>query len=121
MVKNIGPQLARVPGIAGATVLGNGEVVLILNPLLLVNRVEAANAANLASGATPVPTQAEHLATVPVVMVVDNSLTVRKSPGVCWHVKGMVYGGHQWCGCAAADYGCNSRCDACGYATYGWF
>lgn len=81
VVKNIGPQLARVPGIAGATVLGNGEVVLILNPLLLVNRVEAANAANLASGATPVPTQAEHLATVPVVMVVDDSLTVRKISG----------------------------------------
>jgi chemosensory pili system protein ChpA (sensor histidine kinase/response regulator) len=81
VVKNIGPQLARVPGIAGATVLGNGEVVLILNPLLLVNRVEAVTALNLAAGATPVQTQAEHLAMVPVVMVVDDSLTVRKISG----------------------------------------
>ena len=33
VIKNIGPQLARLPGIAGATVLGNGEIVLILNPV----------------------------------------------------------------------------------------
>jgi CheY-like chemotaxis protein len=35
VIKNIGPQLARMPGIAGATVLGSGEIVLILNPVLL--------------------------------------------------------------------------------------
>jgi hypothetical protein len=33
VVKNIGPQLARVIGVDGATVLGNGQVVLILNPI----------------------------------------------------------------------------------------
>jgi len=33
VIKNLGPQLARVPGIAGATVLGTGDIVLILNPL----------------------------------------------------------------------------------------
>ena len=38
VVKNIGPQLARVPGIAGATVLGNGEIVLIINPVQLAQR-----------------------------------------------------------------------------------
>ena len=38
MVKNIGAQLARVVGIAGATVLGDGEVVLILNPVALASR-----------------------------------------------------------------------------------
>src|SRR6185503_5301866 len=30
VVKNIGSQLARVPGISGATVLGTGEIVLII-------------------------------------------------------------------------------------------
>ncbi len=75
VVKNIGPQLARVSGIAGATVLGNGQVVLILNPVQLALR------------------QGEHTetATAPivemdavrskVVMVVDDSLTVRKITG----------------------------------------
>ena len=38
VVKNIGPQLARVSGIAGATVLGNGEIVLIINPVQLAKR-----------------------------------------------------------------------------------
>ncbi len=38
VVKSIGPQLARIPGIAGATVLGSGQVVLIMNPVKLVFR-----------------------------------------------------------------------------------
>jgi len=32
VIKNLGRQLARVGGVAGATVLGDGRVVLILNP-----------------------------------------------------------------------------------------
>ncbi len=35
VVKNVGIQLARLPGIAGATVQANGKVVLILNPFPL--------------------------------------------------------------------------------------
>jgi len=81
VVKNIGPQLARVPGVAGATVLGNGDIVLILNPLLLVSRVEAASQLPQASGPTPAQLQTDRLAMVPVVMVVDDSLTVRKISG----------------------------------------
>ena len=38
VVKNIGPQLARVSGISGATVLGTGEIVLIINPVQLAQR-----------------------------------------------------------------------------------
>src|SRR5258708_26437646 len=38
VVKTIGPQLARLAGIAGATVMGNGEGVLILNPVQLGHR-----------------------------------------------------------------------------------
>ena len=80
VVKNIGPQLARVSGIAGATVLGSGEIVLIINPVQLAQRVSAAAFADaaqerlvpgLASGAKAV-------AGPPLVMVVDDSLTVRK-------------------------------------------
>ncbi len=71
VVKNIGPQLAHLPGIAGATVLGNGSVVLILNPVLLAQRISGIRKAAKATAAEPV-----HSA--PVVMVVDDSLTVRK-------------------------------------------
>jgi chemosensory pili system protein ChpA (sensor histidine kinase/response regulator) len=38
VVKNIGPQLARVPGVAGATVLADGRIALIVNPVQLAQR-----------------------------------------------------------------------------------
>ena len=80
VVKNIGPQLARVVGIAGATVLGDGQVVLILNPIALSVRASAAvqQAQNAAAEPAPEATLITHL---PTVMVVDDSLTVRKITG----------------------------------------
>jgi len=69
VVKNIGPQLARMPGIAGATVMGNGAVVLILNPLQMKQRIAAT--ARKVQETVPLHVQ-------PLVMVVDDSLTVRK-------------------------------------------
>jgi chemosensory pili system protein ChpA (sensor histidine kinase/response regulator) len=35
VVKNLGPQLSRLPGLAGMTVLASGAVVLIYNPVAL--------------------------------------------------------------------------------------
>ena len=81
VVKNIGPQLARVSGVSGATVLGTGEIVLIINPVQLVGRDDLPRpdpdtdgrtaGGAMAAVAAPVQTQ-------PVVMIVDDSLTVRK-------------------------------------------
>ena len=71
VVKNIGPQLSRLPGIAGATVLGNGRVVLILNPIALEQRTSAAYRVSRTVAAETIQAQ-------PLVMVVDDSLTVRK-------------------------------------------
>ncbi len=67
MVKNAGPQLAQLPAVAGAIVQGNGVVTLILNPAQLAQRIAAA-----------VPAAAEQPTVKPLVMVVDDSLTVRK-------------------------------------------
>jgi len=97
VVKQIGPQLARLPGVAGATVLGNGQVVLILNPVQLVFRETATFAIEPQEGVAPAvaPTVLESAAPQaegpiepvaevvaarpnPLVMVVDDSLTVRK-------------------------------------------
>jgi chemosensory pili system protein ChpA (sensor histidine kinase/response regulator) len=72
VVKNIGTQLARVVGIAGATVLGDGRVVLILNPVALASRAAAL------SIQPPVAVPVESITRLPTVMVVDDSLTVRK-------------------------------------------
>ncbi|MDQ3195669.1 MAG: Hpt domain-containing protein [Pseudomonadota bacterium] len=80
VVKNIGPQLARVTGIAGATVLGTGLVVLIINPVQLAQR----DMMHLAIAGRP-PASAANAeiakAVAPLIMVVDDSLTVRKITG----------------------------------------
>ncbi|MBL8380923.1 MAG: Hpt domain-containing protein [Burkholderiales bacterium] len=76
VVKNIGPQLARVTGIAGATVLGNGEIVLILNPVPLALMAASGALARATHGPSPA---ALAMAAPPTVMVVDDSLTVRKA------------------------------------------
>jgi chemosensory pili system protein ChpA (sensor histidine kinase/response regulator) len=85
VVKNIGPQLARMAGVAGATVLGSGDIVLILDPVPLAQRLAAAQtrmpsqSAELAEprgpGAAAAPTAPR---SQPSVMVVDDSLTVRR-------------------------------------------
>jgi chemosensory pili system protein ChpA (sensor histidine kinase/response regulator) len=75
VVKNIGPQLTRVPGISGATVLGDGRVVMIINPVLLAHRDTAPL---VITKGEKLPTPEEKPATAPLIMVVDDSLTVRK-------------------------------------------
>ncbi len=77
VIKNIGPQLARVIGIAGATVLGDGEVVLILNPIALASR----EIRILAQPAAVPAAEAPAAPRLPTVMIVDDSLTVRKITG----------------------------------------
>ena len=109
VVKNLGPQLARLPGLAGMTVLTSGAVALIYNPVALATvygqqaRVMSADKAephilevggagaatdvmarDLSGDAPPVvplmsaqrkavvPTQ------VPMILVVDDSITVRR-------------------------------------------
>jgi chemosensory pili system protein ChpA (sensor histidine kinase/response regulator) len=78
VVKNTGPLLSRIAGITGATVLGSGEIVLILNPVILAGREPIAVPA---SSGVAVPAAEEFAITVPSVMIVDDSLTVRKITG----------------------------------------
>lgn len=88
MVKNIGPQLARLSGIAGATVMGDGRVVLILNPVQLAQRSGIASkvtifmpetGTTISSGIKPAKESGvKSQSTQPLIMVVDDSLTVRK-------------------------------------------
>ncbi len=66
IVKHPGAQLAQVPGLAGAILLGDGSIALIIDPF----RLPA-----LASVAVPT-TQTKR---APLVLVVDDSLTVRRA------------------------------------------
>jgi chemosensory pili system protein ChpA (sensor histidine kinase/response regulator) len=77
VVKNLGPQLARVPGVAGATVLADGSIVLITNPVQLAQHARLTPVkATVAEQAAEAPADVGEVS--PVVMVVDDSLTVRK-------------------------------------------
>ena len=78
VVKNIGPQLARITGVAGATVRGDGRVMLILNPVPLAQRWASQPRSAMERA---VPAEAAELSVAlqaPMVLVVDDSLTVRK-------------------------------------------
>jgi chemosensory pili system protein ChpA (sensor histidine kinase/response regulator) len=84
VVKNLGPQLARLPGLSGMTLLPTGAAVPIYNPVALAawygaaarRRVQQWLAQHvtspLAAAERPVAPQA------PLVLVVDDSLTVRR-------------------------------------------
>ncbi len=76
VVKRIGQQLTLVPGIVGATVLGDGKIMLIINPVQLANRAVLAAGAVHVSAAVEVEAQRQ-----PTVLVVDDSLTMRKVLG----------------------------------------
>ncbi len=86
VVKNLGPQLSRLPGLAGVTLLASGEVALIYNPVALAtlygDDARAATAAALgapsAMAAIPAASDAVAAPQAPLVMVVDDSLTVRR-------------------------------------------
>jgi chemosensory pili system protein ChpA (sensor histidine kinase/response regulator) len=75
VVKPVGPQVASIPGIFGATIMGDGSVVVILDVAPLVRRQSV-----LVHERPPVAPVAEQRR-VPMVMVVDDSVTMRKVTG----------------------------------------
>ncbi|MFY1665536.1 Hpt domain-containing protein [Pseudomonas sp. Pseu.R1] len=89
VVKNLGPQFSGVQGITGATILGDGSVVLILDLFAHIRRHHAQRLALHVSGQAPTPyIEAEHTRPL-LVMVVDDSVTVRKVTGRLLERNGM--------------------------------
>ena len=82
VVKNLGAQLARVPGLAGITLLASGAPALIYNPVALATLYGAEARAAMRDSATVAPQPGQAVAVVvrqaPLVLVVDDSLTVRR-------------------------------------------
>ena len=78
VVKSLGPQFSMVEGVSGATVLGDGSVVIILDMLALIRADVSRGLLNEAAALaqeTYVPPEEVKATTV---MVVDDSVTVRK-------------------------------------------
>ena len=96
VVKNLGPQLSRLPGLTGMSVLASGAVILIYNPVALASvyggqaRALRLTAMASQSGAAAVdgsedpkalkmmPSMMAGVTQVPLIMVVDDSITVRR-------------------------------------------
>ena len=84
VVKNLGPQLSRVPGLAGMTLLPSGNVALIYNPVALATLFgESARAASQAAlldpqKGRPLSASGTPVLAAPLILVVDDSLTVRR-------------------------------------------
>jgi chemosensory pili system protein ChpA (sensor histidine kinase/response regulator) len=82
VIKNLGPQLMQVPGLAGISLLASGDVALIYNPVALANRYGHAAQQRVhdrvAAARQEVVAAASAVPLAPLVMVVDDSLTVRR-------------------------------------------
>jgi chemosensory pili system protein ChpA (sensor histidine kinase/response regulator) len=87
VVKNLGPQLARLPGLAGMTVLASGAVVLIYNPVALTTvygeqarqlSADQAQPEVLEQVGAPAAPDVPAPPQIPLVLVVDDSITVRR-------------------------------------------
>jgi chemosensory pili system protein ChpA (sensor histidine kinase/response regulator) len=81
VVKPVGPQVNSIPGIFGATIMGDGRVVIILDVAPLVRRFDATKLEQAQRGDAAAPVQAVEVRRVPAVMVVDDSITMRKVTG----------------------------------------
>ena len=73
VMKPMGTQLSHVPGMIGASVLGDGAIVLVINAVQLANREVFAVGVSKVADLAPV---VENLRKV--ALVVDDSLTMRK-------------------------------------------
>ncbi|MDO9218684.1 MAG: Hpt domain-containing protein, partial [Lacisediminimonas sp.] len=90
VVKNLGPQLSRLPGLAGMSVLASGAVALIYNPVALAAVYGQQASAWSADRAEPQVLEvsggkgareaalASAARQVPLILVVDDSITVRR-------------------------------------------
>jgi chemosensory pili system protein ChpA (sensor histidine kinase/response regulator) len=87
VVKNLGPQLAQLPGLAGVSVLASGAVALIYNPVALAavfgeqarQMTKRADLAAVQAADSTTPAAAVSVVNlVPLILVVDDSITVRR-------------------------------------------
>ncbi len=74
VIKSVGPQLSEIKGLAGATILGDGRVVLILDIGGLWISDDAIHVVRAHKAAERLEPERSR----PLIMVVDDSLTVRK-------------------------------------------
>ncbi|MDO9436817.1 Hpt domain-containing protein [Hydrogenophaga sp.] len=91
VVKNLGPQLSRLPGLAGMSMLASGAVALIYNPVAMATvygalvpewlagqKQRGVRAHGDGGDASQLAQPVVEVNAVPLVLVVDDSITVRR-------------------------------------------
>lgn len=88
VIKPLGAQLSRLPGLVAVTVLATGSIALIYNPVALANvydsevralmASEPSDAATEGQPALPLGPQQTEAAGKALILVVDDSITVRR-------------------------------------------
>jgi chemosensory pili system protein ChpA (sensor histidine kinase/response regulator) len=87
VIKNLGPQLARLPGLAGMAILVSGAVALIYNPVALASVYGAsiqqykpisADQSTQSAGSAVISGPSSTEQQTPLILVVDDSITVRR-------------------------------------------
>ena len=99
VVKNLGPQMSRLPGLSGMSVLASGAVVLIYNPVALASiygaRAQVWAATNnpglpaSSSASSGEPASDSRSENIPLILVVDDSITVRRVTQRLLHREGF--------------------------------
>ena len=77
IVKPVGPQLHNAPGVSGATVLGDGRVVIVLELAALVRKITSQAQKQMEAQALRSARQEPEQARINA-MVIDDSITMRK-------------------------------------------
>ena len=113
VVKSLGKQLARVKGIAGATVMGDGEIVLILNVADIIKMALRDGRRAVAEPQAAIQSQREQQAQKIAhkqrdILIVDDSITTRTLErnileAAGYHVRVAIDGQEAWDRLATGD------------------
>ncbi|HKL52165.1 MAG TPA: Hpt domain-containing protein [Wenzhouxiangellaceae bacterium] len=78
VLKPVGPQISSIPGILGGTIMGDGQVVVLLDMAPLIERALAEHRLPGMVEVETVEIAEEEVKRTPLVMVVDDSITMRR-------------------------------------------
>ncbi|KOR29512.1 hypothetical protein TI05_15095, partial [Achromatium sp. WMS3] len=80
VVKDLGQYIPHLPGIIGATILGDGTVTPVLDlPELISSNLQSANYSTITNVETTAMPYQDSKSSIPVVLVVDDSLSARRA------------------------------------------
>ena len=78
VLKPVGPQISSIPGILGGTIMGDGQVIVLLDMAPLIEGALTNRRLPGMVAVEPEQTAAEEIKRTPLVMVVDDSITMRR-------------------------------------------